>query len=187
MRPLIVRGVRTMLIDAGIGDKEDAKFARHLRLRSRATPRSRAGRGRARRPRTSTSCSPRTCISITPGDSPCADASRPCCGRGFRARNTSCGEASGTTRPIRTSATAASYLRDELRAARRSRRAGSSSTTIRRSCRASRCSAPAGTQPHHQMRLDRIGRPPRRLSSADLIPTTAHLPNRGLWGSTCSR
>jgi methylmalonyl-CoA epimerase len=38
MRPLVVRGVRTMLIDAGIGDKEDAKFsqiygldrARHL-------------------------------------------------------------------------------------------------------------------------------------------------------------
>ena len=26
MRPLVVRGVRTMLIDAGIGDKEDAKF-----------------------------------------------------------------------------------------------------------------------------------------------------------------
>jgi glyoxylase-like metal-dependent hydrolase (beta-lactamase superfamily II) len=26
MRPLIVRGVRTMLIDAGIGDKDDAKF-----------------------------------------------------------------------------------------------------------------------------------------------------------------
>jgi len=38
MRPLVVRGVRTMIIDAGIGDKEDAKFrdiygvdrARHL-------------------------------------------------------------------------------------------------------------------------------------------------------------
>lgn len=38
MRPLIVRGTRTMLIDAGVGDKEDAKFhdmyavdrARHL-------------------------------------------------------------------------------------------------------------------------------------------------------------
>jgi glyoxylase-like metal-dependent hydrolase (beta-lactamase superfamily II) len=26
MRPLIVRGVRTMIIDAGLGDKEDAKF-----------------------------------------------------------------------------------------------------------------------------------------------------------------
>jgi glyoxylase-like metal-dependent hydrolase (beta-lactamase superfamily II) len=26
MRPLIVRGVRTMLIDAGLGDKDDAKF-----------------------------------------------------------------------------------------------------------------------------------------------------------------
>src|SRR6185436_4089902 len=26
MRPLIVRGVRTMLIDAGLGDKEDEKF-----------------------------------------------------------------------------------------------------------------------------------------------------------------
>src|SRR5580765_2812937 len=26
MRPLLVRGRRTMLIDAGIGDKEDAKF-----------------------------------------------------------------------------------------------------------------------------------------------------------------
>jgi len=38
MRPLVVRGVRTMIIDAGVGDKEDAKFgdiygldrARHL-------------------------------------------------------------------------------------------------------------------------------------------------------------
>ena len=40
MRPLIVRGVRTMLIDAGLGDKEDAKFQRHLRRRSRAQPRS---------------------------------------------------------------------------------------------------------------------------------------------------
>src|SRR5205823_276580 len=27
MRPLIVRGPRTMIIDAGIGDKEDARFA----------------------------------------------------------------------------------------------------------------------------------------------------------------
>jgi methylmalonyl-CoA epimerase len=27
MRPLIVRGVRTMIIDAGVGDKEDAKFS----------------------------------------------------------------------------------------------------------------------------------------------------------------
>ena len=27
MRPLLVRGVRTMLIDAGVGDKEDAKFS----------------------------------------------------------------------------------------------------------------------------------------------------------------
>jgi methylmalonyl-CoA epimerase len=27
MRPLLVRGVRTMLIDAGVGDKQDAKFA----------------------------------------------------------------------------------------------------------------------------------------------------------------
>src|SRR5262249_26507504 len=26
MRPLIVRGARTMIIDAGLGDKEDAKF-----------------------------------------------------------------------------------------------------------------------------------------------------------------
>src|SRR4029077_10529537 len=26
MRPLIVRGARTMLIDAGLGDKDDAKF-----------------------------------------------------------------------------------------------------------------------------------------------------------------
>src|SRR5262249_28458881 len=27
MRPLVVRGVRTMIIDAGVGDKQDAKFS----------------------------------------------------------------------------------------------------------------------------------------------------------------
>ena len=27
MRPLVVRGARTMIIDAGVGDKENAKFA----------------------------------------------------------------------------------------------------------------------------------------------------------------
>ena len=59
MRPLIVRGARTMLIDAGLGDKENAKFHEHLRRRSRAPPRSRAGRGRRSRRRTSTSCSRR--------------------------------------------------------------------------------------------------------------------------------
>jgi methylmalonyl-CoA epimerase len=32
MRPLIVRGARTMIIDAGIGDKEDAKFREIYRL-----------------------------------------------------------------------------------------------------------------------------------------------------------
>jgi methylmalonyl-CoA epimerase len=32
MRPLVIRGVRTMIVDAGVGDKEDAKFSDIYRL-----------------------------------------------------------------------------------------------------------------------------------------------------------
>ena len=39
MRPLVVRGEKTMIIDAGLGDKEDAEVQRYLRRRSRAGPR----------------------------------------------------------------------------------------------------------------------------------------------------
>ena len=50
MRPLIVRGARTMMIDAGCGDKQDAKFAEIYgfdRARHRWTPRSRRAGVRA--------------------------------------------------------------------------------------------------------------------------------------------
>ncbi len=48
MRPLIVRGVRTMIIDAGIGDKENDKFHEIYARQSRASSRSCARRGRPR-------------------------------------------------------------------------------------------------------------------------------------------
>ena len=68
MRPLIVRGARTMLIDAGLGDKEDAKFHDIYGVdRARNLDHTLAEAGVA--PRTSTSCSPRTCTSITPAAS----------------------------------------------------------------------------------------------------------------------
>ena len=72
MRPLLVRGVRTMLIDAGRGRQGERQVRRHLRARSRPAPRSRPGGGRPRTARTSTSCWPRICTSITPAASPSA-------------------------------------------------------------------------------------------------------------------
>ena len=47
MRPLIVRGDETMIIDAGCGDKMDAKSADIYGLDRDLPPRSRAGRSRA--------------------------------------------------------------------------------------------------------------------------------------------
>ena len=86
MRPLLVRGARTMIIDAGHRRQDGREVPRHLRRRSRAQPRSRAGRGRAVAPTTSTSCSRRTCISITPAASPSATRRARCVPRFPRAR-----------------------------------------------------------------------------------------------------
>ena len=53
MRPLLVRGERTVLIDAGCGDKMDAKAADIYGFDRDATPRSRAGRRGRDAPQTS--------------------------------------------------------------------------------------------------------------------------------------
>ena len=59
MRPLIVRGARTMIIDAGLGDKESAKFHDIYGVDRARIARSSRWPRPASRPRTSTSCSPR--------------------------------------------------------------------------------------------------------------------------------
>ena len=72
MRPLIVRGERTLLIDAGCGDKMDAKSAAIYGLDRTLSPRSRAGRGRRRRRGHRHRRWPATCTSITSAASPSA-------------------------------------------------------------------------------------------------------------------
>ena len=89
MRPLVVRGVRTMLIDAGLGDKEDDEVPRHLRRRARATPRSRAGGGGPRARRHRHRARDAICTSTMPAASRCATRDGRCV-RAFRARATSC-------------------------------------------------------------------------------------------------
>ena len=144
MRPLVVRGARTMIIDAGLGDKENEKFrdiygvdrARnldHTLAEAGLAPEDidivlathlhfdHAGRLHdARRVRS------------------CAPAFSACPLR--RA-----GAASGRTRRTRTSGTARAIWR--IITCRSPRPASSSSwTTIRRSCRACGCGAPAVTR-----------------------------------------
>ena len=69
----------------------------------------------------------------------------------------------------------ASYLRGQLRAARRGRRAAARRRRRRRSCRACACGGPAATRMHHQMVVHRVGRARPRSFVADLMPTTAHV------------
>ena len=73
MRCLLVRGARTMLIDAGSGDKMTAKQADIYRL-ERDFNLSHSLSAAGAPPRRSTSCWPRICISITPAGSPSARA-----------------------------------------------------------------------------------------------------------------
>ena len=113
VRPLVVRGVRTMLIDAGFGDKTDDDVPPHLRAGSRAGIWITRSPMPASLPTTSTSCSRRTCISITPADSPCATR-RAGCGPAFRGRGTSSAAANGKTRRTRMRANRASYLPDDF-------------------------------------------------------------------------
>ena len=104
MRPLVVRGARTMIIDAGLGDKENAKFHEIYGVdRARNLDHTLAEAGLAPED-----------IDIVlathlhfdhAGGFTVRDAAG-ASGRAFRARSTSCGAASGRTRRIRTSATA---------------------------------------------------------------------------------
>ena len=144
MRPLVVRGVRTMLIDAGLGDKEDAKFQRDLRRRSGAAPRPRAGRGRAvarghrHRARHAPALRSRRRVHRARRGGRAAAAVS-------RAPGTSSGAASGRMRRIRTSGTAPAICADNFVPLPRPA-CSSSSTTTRRSCRACGCGGPAATR-----------------------------------------
>ena len=135
MRPLIVRGARTMLIDAGLGDKENAKFHDIYGVDRAAHPRSTRWPRPASRRRTSTSCSPRTCTSITPAASPSATPTARVRPRFPRAQYVvRRGEWEDATHPHERNR--ASYLADNYVPLADGRRARSWSTTTRRSCRA---------------------------------------------------
>ena len=128
MRPLLVRGARTMIIDAGIGDKMDEKSAESTASIASGTSTMRWPRPASRSKR-STSCSRPTCISIMPEGS--RSLRRPAAGPASRGRSTWSGAASGRTRPIRTSGTAratsprtSAARRGPRAAARRRRRDG---------------------------------------------------------------
>ncbi len=186
MRPLVVRGARTMIIDAGLGDKENAKFQRHLRRRSRAEPRSHARRGRAVRRRTSTSCSPRTCTSITPAASRVRDAVRPRPpALSARAVHRPARRVGGRDAPARAEPRQLSGSTTTCRSPRPA--CCSSSTTTRRSCRACRVRRTGGHTMHHQMVVDRVGRQDRGLRRRPDADDGAPAGARGSWASTCIR
>ena len=121
MRPLLVRGERTMLIDAGVGDKMDAKsrdIYAHRSPRPSTTALADAGLGRRHRHRARDAPAFRSRRRLhaarRDGALRAAVPARPL--RHPRA-------ASGKTRRIRTSATAPA-IAGELRAAARGRRGG---------------------------------------------------------------
>ena len=134
MRPLIVRGARTMLIDAGLGGKESAKFHDIFgidRTRSLEVTMAEAG------------IAPEDIDIVLAshlhfdhaGGFTYRDAARHASGRPSRARSTSSAAASGRTRPTRTSGTARAIWR--IITCRSPRPASCSWwTTTRRSCRA---------------------------------------------------
>ena len=174
MRPLIVRGARTMIIDAGLGDKENAKFhdiygvdrARHLDHTLAeaglalddidivlATPPAFRSRRRLHRRATRTAAS----------------------GRVSRARSTSSGAASGRTRRTRTSATAPATCRTIIvpLAEAGVLQLVDDDQTIMPGVKVRRT---GGHTMHHQMVMIESGGKTAAFV-ADLIPTTAHLPD----------
>ena len=144
MRPLIVRGARTMIIDAGLGDKESAKFHDIYGV-DRATHLDHALAEAGLAPED---------IDIVLATPPAFRSRRRLhvARRGWPAP--AAFSARAVHRPPRRvggcDAPARAEPRElsggQLRAAGRSRRARSWWTRIRRSCRACGCSAPAGTR-----------------------------------------
>ena len=180
----VVRGVRTMLIDAGIGDKDGREGPRHLRRRSRPRisitrwprPGCRAG-GHRHRARDAPALRSRRRLHG-------AGRERARRARAFRARGTSCGAASGRTRRTRTSGTAPATCR---RTSCRSQEAGVLRAGRRRSddhARACGCGGPAATRCTIRSCCIESGGT-TAVFAADLMPTTAHLPRRrGSWATT---
>ena len=188
-RNRITLAMRPLLVRDGAHDDAHRRRARrqgerrsstqHLRRRPRRARSTTRSPRPASRPTTSTSCSPRHLHFDHAGGFTRRDASG-ASGRGFRARATSCGAASGTTPRSRTSATARATSRTT--SCRWRRPACSTwSTRIRRSCRAFACSAPAGTRMHHQIVWIESGGD-RAVFLADLMPTSAHLPDPWIMG-----
>ena len=185
MRPLVVRGARTMIIDAGLGDKDDAKFHEIYGVDRAPAPRSRARRGGRRARGHRHRARHATCTSITPAASPSATptaASRPRFPRAqYVVRR---GEWEDATHPHERNR--ASYLAGQLRAARRGRRAAARGR--RPDDHAGRAGA-ADRRPHDAPsdRLIESGgqtRGVRRRSDADDARTCR---TRGSWASTSIR
>ena len=143
IRPLLVRGERTMIIDAGIGDEDGSQERRHLRDRSDAQPGS---------------CPCRSGLSPADIDIVLAShlhfdhaggfttrRSRRRCSAHFHARGTSCARRNGRMRPIHTNGTAPATCR---RTSFRSPTAGVLDLVPgdERSCRASASFEPAATR-----------------------------------------
>ena len=179
MRPLLVRGARTMLIDAGIGDKMDAKAAdiyafdrvatldhalaaagvtaADIDIVARLTSplRSRGRFHHARRRRHRAPALPERPLHRPPRRVGGCDAS-----------------ARAESRQL---------LRRQLRAAARGRACSRSSMTMGRSCPACDVRRTGGHTVHHQLvRIESGGQ--TAVFMADLIPTAAHVPLAWIMG-----
>ena len=169
-----------MIIDAGIGDKMDAKSVDIYGIDRSRQPGSRARRGRASRRTTSTSCSRRTCTSIMPAASRRATAPARWC-RAFRgaryvvrtARVGGC-DPSARAEPRQLPA-------GKLRAAGGRPACSTWSPGDGRSCRACGSCAPAATRCiTRSSMIESGGR--TAVFAADLIPTTAHVDEPWIMG-----
>ena len=179
MRPLVVRGVRTMLIDAGVGRQGGREVSGDLRGRTDPPPRSLAGRGRAlargHRHRARDAPAFRSCRRIHRARRD-GDASD----RGFRARDTSSGAASGKTRRTRTSATARAIWRTTS-CRWPTPACWSSSSDDQTIMPGVRVRRTGGHTAHHQIALIESGGR-QAAYVGDLMPTTAHLPAAWIMG-----
>jgi glyoxylase-like metal-dependent hydrolase (beta-lactamase superfamily II) len=178
MRPLIVRGARTMIIDAGVGDKEDAAFVEAYGLdRAKALDQSLAEAGIA------PEAIDLVLASHLQFDHAGGFTIRDAAGasvRGFRARSTSRGAANGTMPGIRTPG--AGRPTGPTTSCRSPRRASfqlvDDDVSIMPGVRVRRT---GGYTMHHQIVLIESGGKTAAFA-ADLVPTAAHLPEAWIAG-----
>ena len=179
MRCLLLRGARTMLIDAGVRRQDDAEAGGDLPLRARVQPAALAAGGRRVAGRASTSCSRRTCISITPAGSPSERRTARCRPRFPRAQYVvRRGEFEDAMNP--NERTKGSYFLENYKplADHHVLQLVDDDATIMPGVRVRRT---GGHTMHHQMVLiESAGK--TAVFAADLMPTAAHLPEVWVMG-----